>query len=394
MSVTSAVLRNRDTVEESWNWRVLRRAIHAAGRTNTAEFLEQLKSFFRAPRAMLPTVSGTAALQMFLANTRAAAGGAKRKVLICSFNCPTVCDAVTAAGLEPETFDFADRSGRIDWESIGRTLQDEHHAVVIPHLFGVPTDFRPLLEYAERRGVLTIEDCAHAIGASIGGVPAGSVGDAAILSFSYDKPISLGGGGVLLLNNEKLSAHFAASDASPATAADERYELKLFVAWLRERRSSIAQLDFVSRVRRRLSGPGVSSKGLIPASGIGPVRAALGLWQLQHYPRVRAVRNRNAAYFSDIPGWRMWHVDPDVAPAWLRQKLIPSASLDVAAISIGLHKLGLRVGPFNWPQTLDHHLSRSERPHASYVASFGLDVPVHQTMHQRQLRVIRDVLSA
>jgi dTDP-4-amino-4,6-dideoxygalactose transaminase len=391
VSVTSALLRNRDTVEEPWNWRVLRGAIEDAARTSTGEFLEELKSFFRPTQMMLPMVSGTAALQKFLSVTRADRT-VRRQVLICSFNCPTVCDAVTGAGLEPETFDFAHRSGRIDWESLGRHLQDKHHAVVVPHLFGVPTDFRPLLAHAERRGVLVIEDCAHAVGATIGGVPAGSIGHAAILSFSYDKPISLGGGGALLLNNKKLSLQFSGTDARCPTRAEEGNELKLFVAWLRERRSSIAQLDILSRLRRRLSGSGIRSEGLMPASGIGPVRAALGLWQLKHYPRLRAQRNRNAAYFQNVRGWHTWHVGPDISPAWLRGKLIPNESLDIHAISVELHKLGLRVGSFNWPQTLDHRLGRSERPHAHYAASFGLDVPVHQSMRPSQLCVIRNRL--
>ena len=93
-------------------------------------------------------------------------------------------------------------------ESIGMRsraqLRSDHHAIVVPHLFGVPSDFRPIRRAAAELGILVIEDCAHTVGGRIGKAVAGTLGDLAIFSFTYNKPISVAGGGVLLINNTRL----------------------------------------------------------------------------------------------------------------------------------------------------------------------------------------------
>jgi dTDP-4-amino-4,6-dideoxygalactose transaminase len=76
------------------------------------------------------------------------------------------------------------------------------------------------------------------------------------------------------------------------------------------------------------------------------------------------------------------------------QKIVPEQPVDVARISSSLQALGLRVGTFNWPITLDHFLSLPERPNASYVATYGLEVPVHQAMEGEELELIVNVLKA
>ena len=96
--------------------------------------------------------------------------------------------------------------------------------------------------------------------------------------------------------------------------------------------------------------------------------------------------------FSAISNWHAWHVSPNVSPAWLMQKIVPVESVDVEVISRRLQGCGLRVGTFNWPTTMDRVLSRAERPNAHYVATYGLDVPIHQEMNRREFELIGDAL--
>jgi len=44
--------------------------------------------------------------------------------------------------------------------------------------------------------------------------------------------------------------------------------------------------------------------------------------------------------------------------------------------------------------TLDRFLSFPERPNASYVAMYGLDVPVHQAMESKELQLILNTLKS
>jgi hypothetical protein len=76
------------------------------------------------------------------------------------------------------------------------------------------------------------------------------------------------------------------------------------------------------------------------------------------------------------------------------QKVVPVQPVDVVKISRSLQALGLRVGAFNWPMTLDRFLSLPERPNASYVATYGLDVPVHQAMESKELQLILNTLKS
>jgi len=391
MSVTSRRRGSRDIVEEFWNEDILAHCYSLARRVTVDDFLNGFRSFLGVSGRMCAATSGRSALREVLARTRGYGGSLKKSVLICSFNCVSVCEAVIQAGFLPETFDLSDRSGRIDWDAIVAQLRADHHAVVVPHLFGVPSDFRPIQQVAAELGILVIEDCAHTVGGRIGSAAAGTLGDAAIFSFTYNKPISVAGGGALLINNVKLEPLLRFLE--PGISVDrERDEIDVFVAYLRERRSQITPPSLLSRIRRRLRPTVDRSVQCVTATGFGSLRAALALWQLEHYAPICDRRNQNASRLSAISNWHAWHVSPNVSPAWLMQKLVPVGTVDVEVISRRLQGRGLRIGTFNWPTTMDRVLSRPERPNAHYVATYGLDIPIHQEMNRRELGLIRDAL--
>lgn len=391
MSLTSRRRGSRDIVEEFWDEDILARCDDLSRRVTVGDFLDGFRSFLGVSGRMRAATSGRQALQQALVGIASCAGREKNSVLICSFNCRSVCDAVTQAGLLPETFDFADRTGRFDWDAIGAQLRNDHLAIVVPHLFGVPSDFRPIQRAAAELDILVIEDCAHTVGGRIGNAVAGTLGDLAIFSFTYNKPISVAGGGVLLVNNTKLEPLLQLPE--PSISVDrERDEIKLFIGYLRERRSQIKPPSLASRFRRRLLPTVAANQQCVTATGFGSLRAALAMWQLDHYAPICDRRNQNASRLSAISNWHAWHVSPNVSPAWLMQKIVPVESVDVEVISRRLQGCGLRIGPFNWPTTMDQVLSRAERPNAHYVATYGLDVPIHQEMNRREFELIGDTL--
>jgi perosamine synthetase len=68
---------------------------------------------------------------------------------------------------------------------------------IVPHIFGLPVDL------FERNGMDVIEDCAQALGASVGGKPVGLRGAVGIFSFYATKIITSGGQGGMLVSNER-----------------------------------------------------------------------------------------------------------------------------------------------------------------------------------------------
>jgi dTDP-4-amino-4,6-dideoxygalactose transaminase len=375
--------RKRDLVEEFWDGGTLELCRERAAGVGADDFLDELSAMLGASGRIWAAPSGTAALRELLAQVVPAR---RPCVLVCSFNCRLVADAVLQAGRRVETFDLADTCGRIDWWGLAARIGPRHGALVVPHLFGVPSDFRVVRAVAASAGVVVVEDCAHTVGGTIGGACAGTLGDAAIFSFNYDKPISLGGGGALLVNNADLWPSLRFDWPRPSLERDAS-ELSCFLRYLRARRDP----------SRRERGPAARalSRALarlhpqrpFPVTGIGPLRAALGLWQLRRYPDVMSQRNARATFFTAKTGCS-WYAGPDIRPAWLKQKAAHPSLLDGPGIASALRHRGLPVGTFNWSRTIDQHLGNPVRPNAAHVARHGLDVPIHQNMGWAELGVI------
>jgi perosamine synthetase len=119
---------------------------------------------------------------------------------------------VVFADVEPHTLN-------LDPRDVERKLSRRTRVIVPVHLGGRPVDMDPLLELARRRGILVVEDAAHAFGARYKGRPAGTLGQFGAFSFHEKKNVnSFGEGGILvtsLLLAEKLKqARFLGVDSS------------------------------------------------------------------------------------------------------------------------------------------------------------------------------------
>jgi perosamine synthetase len=78
-------------------------------------------------------------------------------------------------------------------------------AMIPVHLFGHPADIDGLLAVARRHRLKVIEDCAQAPGASYKGTRVGLFGDCAIYSFTENKTITTGEGGMLITNDAEIA---------------------------------------------------------------------------------------------------------------------------------------------------------------------------------------------
>jgi dTDP-4-amino-4,6-dideoxygalactose transaminase len=113
--------------------------------------------------------------------------------------------AVVMRGATPVLAEVDRDSGNITAETISRVLTERTKAIVVVHLAGWPCEMDPILELARERGLVVLEDCAQAHGASYKGRPVGSMGDAGCFSFCQDKIMTTGGeGGLLVLHDETL----------------------------------------------------------------------------------------------------------------------------------------------------------------------------------------------
>jgi len=139
-------------------------------------------------------------------------------------------------GMKPVMADVDRESQNVTAETIRAALTPRTKAIIAVHLAGWPCDMDPILELAREHGLLVIEDCAQAHGATYKGRPVGSMGDVAAFSFCQDKIMTTGGeGGMLLTNDEALwERAWAYKDHGKSYNAVYRREHAPGFKWLHE----------------------------------------------------------------------------------------------------------------------------------------------------------------
>ena len=79
-------------------------------------------------------------------------------------------------------------------------------ACVPMHTLGHPVRIDHIIEICSKHHIPVIEDAAEALGSFYKGQHAGTFGVFGILSFNGNKPVTTGGGGMIITNDEKLAA--------------------------------------------------------------------------------------------------------------------------------------------------------------------------------------------
>jgi len=79
-------------------------------------------------------------------------------------------------------------------------------AIVAVHLYGMPFKVDEIVAVAKKYEIPLIEDSAEALGSTYKGIPCGTFGDIAILSFNGNKIITTSGGGALVTKSEAIKA--------------------------------------------------------------------------------------------------------------------------------------------------------------------------------------------
>ena len=126
------------------------------------------------------------------------------EIIVQSFICKVVIDAIIEAGGTPKLVDSSLSDFNVSPNDIRDRITTKTRAIIVAHLYGIPSDIQSITEIAKENKCFMIEDCAHAIGSSYDGKSIGSFGDLSFFSFNFDKPISTGDGGMLIVNNVDL----------------------------------------------------------------------------------------------------------------------------------------------------------------------------------------------
>ncbi len=128
------------------------------------------------------------------------------EVILPSFTFFATAGSVARLGATPVFVDIDPRTFNMDPAAVESSITDRTRAIIAVHLFGQCAEMDAIRALAARNGIKVIEDMAQAIGATYRGRSAGTLGDAACLSFYPTKNLGgIGEGGMVLTDDEELA---------------------------------------------------------------------------------------------------------------------------------------------------------------------------------------------
>ncbi|OXS77037.1 aminotransferase DegT [Lysinibacillus sp. KCTC 33748] len=145
--------------------------------------------------------NGTAALEIAV---QALGIGAGDEVIIPTFTIISCASAVVKAGATPVFVDCDLDTWNMSVSKIEEKISKKTKAIMVVHIYGLPTDMNSILALAEKYNLKIIEDAAEMHGQTYEWKPCGSFGDISIFSFYPNKHITTGEGGMILTDDKQI----------------------------------------------------------------------------------------------------------------------------------------------------------------------------------------------
>jgi perosamine synthetase len=145
--------------------------------------------------------SGSSALEAAVA---AVGLGPGDEVLLPTFTIISCAAAVVRAGATPVVVDCDPLTWNMDMDQAASKITSRTRAIMVVHIYGLPTDMDLVLALAERYNLTIIEDAAEMHGQTYRGRPCGSFGDLSVFSFYPNKHVTTGEGGMIVTDNPEL----------------------------------------------------------------------------------------------------------------------------------------------------------------------------------------------
>ncbi len=157
-------------------------------------------------RHALAHANGTLAL---LAAFRAVGLGPGDEVIVPSATWWASAVPALWLGAVPVFAESEAQSAGLDPQDVEQRITPRTRALVVVHLWGIPSRMDELLALAQRHGLKVIEDASHAHGARWRGRPCGTLGDVGVFSLQSHKLAPAGEGGMLLTDDDAVFASAA-----------------------------------------------------------------------------------------------------------------------------------------------------------------------------------------
>jgi perosamine synthetase len=168
-----------------------------------AEFFEKSFAERIGRKYAVSVASATDALHFALLAYKIGVGD---EVLVTNFSWISSASCISMTGATPVFCDIDIDSYHMSLESIKRMYSKKTKALIYTPLFGNMTDTSEILNFCKEKGIAFIEDSAQALGSSLNGVLAGTIGDSSVFSFNTNKVVAgINGGGILVTDDSEIA---------------------------------------------------------------------------------------------------------------------------------------------------------------------------------------------
>jgi len=179
-------------------------AVIRSGRLTDLNEIAQFEAEFRqwvGCEYALAHCNGTAALHAALF---AVGVGPGDEVIVQSATFWASVTAILHCGGIPVFADIDETSHGLDPEDVKRHISPRTKAIIVVHLWGMPSRMDELVQIAKQNGLMIIEDASHAHGARYLGKSIGTLGDIGVFSLQTTKLLPAGEGGMLVTDRRDL----------------------------------------------------------------------------------------------------------------------------------------------------------------------------------------------
>lgn len=234
-----------------------------------AEF-EQVVADFCSATYGVAVSNGTAALH---AAMFALGIGPGDEVIVPPMTFAATSNSVLYQGGTPVFADVDEKTLLIDPIKVEQKITDKTKAIIAVDYTGHPCDWNALRSLADKHDLKLVADGCHALGATLGNEPVGSIADLTVFSFHPVKHVATGEGGMILTNSSELAdAMRTFRNHGITTDARSREQAG---AWFYE----MQDLGYNYRIT--------------------DIQAALGISQLAKLPNSLKRRRKIAAYYDE-----------------------------------------------------------------------------------------------
>ncbi len=351
--------------------------------------------------------SGTAALAAAMEISLKTAPTTQPEVILPAYACPDLISAALYAGLKPILVDLERERPYISLEGLAKAITEHTVAVVAVNFLGIPErlgDIRKTISHSNKgnRRIVLIEDSAQWFPCSATiDQDHNEQGDLVIYSFGKGKPVSLLGGGALVIKQQALEDHLEI----PETVTSG------LLSTLKTRATYLAYNTIISPLSYwLLEAMPMIELGATRYHALTTIKALPAIKQgfladnINCYKTANKTRQQQLHTIITQLGQSVIDL-PNVCPTFngqrlLRYPILLSSGEQRDMIMQKLEKKGCGASTL-YPASLvniegipDNTLTQCETNNADDLASRILTLPTHQQVNDSHIRMIEDVLSS